>query len=81
LVLIGGCLLINSAAFFIGCGAVGVADGLGRVWGAWFALAVGEGAGRGVVRRVAVCPIAVSNPRIRMANATLERRRSEVTMI
>jgi hypothetical protein len=80
-VLIPTCLLINSFAFFIGCDAVGEADGngFGRFEG-WLPLTVGEGAGRGGVRRGTWAFVSLQ---ARRATATtgMKRRKPEVTLI
>jgi hypothetical protein len=76
-VLIGGCLLINSLAFFIGW--IGVAEGFGRL-GAWVALTVAEGAGRGGVRR-GTCAFTWSQMKSVSARTGMKRRNRELTLI
>jgi hypothetical protein len=76
-VLIGGCLLISSLAFFIGCEGDG--EAFGR-FGGWLALTVGEGVGRGGVRR-GICALAWSQAKRVSANTRMKRRNRELTLI
>src|SRR5437588_11397665 len=70
-VVIGGCLLISSLAFFIGCDAVGEAEGngFGRFCGA---LVFGDGVGR------RICALA-SYAQTSSANIEMRRKARAIT--
>src|SRR6187200_2160114 len=74
-VAIGSCREIISFAFFIGW--TGVGEGFGR-FGNWGAFTVGDGPGRGGVRR-GICALAVSLTARTRATIGMRRRQREVT--